>query len=398
MGDGWWRDGLLGRAIDVLAGGAAHLVGGAIRDHHLGRAPVDFDLVVAGDGESTAKRLADRLPARLVRLGGDRFAAWRLVADDGIIDLWDRGTAPLESDLRRRDLTINAIALSLPAGELVDPVGGMADLAAHRLRACADDAFVDDPLRVLRLARFAAELPDFSIEPATLRLAAAAAPRLAAVAAERRRQELFACLGAERADLAVAVWLQTGVYPGLIAGSTTDDVVPACRAALRHATRARPTDPAVRRSILLLAVAVTIGHGRVEALFDDGWIGRSEARDVALVIDLGPPPDGTAARRWWLHRAGELWPTALCWAAGVGVDPGALDATTELARSAGREIFEPPPLLRGDDVATALGLAAGPELGVAIRRLRRRQIEGRVTTREEALAWLLSERRSSAAD
>jgi len=228
-----------------------HLVGGVLRDRMLGLATHDLDAVVAGRGGEIASELAARLPARLVKLGGKDFAAYRLVigaggdsggADDGvlsghrILDLWDRQSLPLHDDLARRDFTVNSFALAPRGGAVIDPFGGLADLERRVLRATTAQSFAGDPLRVLRLARLLARLPAFSVEPATLELARRAAPRLPEVAAERIREELWLLLshlpserpgdaGADRAvpsspaAIGLLALAALDLYPGLWLGA-----------------------------------------------------------------------------------------------------------------------------------------------------------------------------------
>src|SRR6202158_2795770 len=150
-----------------------HLVGGVLRDRMLGLATHDLDAVVAGRGGEIASELAARLPARLVKLGGKDFAAYRLVigavgasdpggASDGtddavlsgyrILDLWDRQSLPLHDDLARRDFTVNSFALAPRGGAVIDPFGGLSDLERRVLRATTAQSFAGDPLRVLRPA------------------------------------------------------------------------------------------------------------------------------------------------------------------------------------------------------------------------------------------------------
>ena len=172
--------------------GHAWLVGGAVRDALLGRETPDFDLAVKGDVKALARELGRRAGGHAFQLS-DQFGAWRVRSrtQDWQVDLTPLMGETLDQDLRRRDLTINAIARELaPAdAELVDPCGGVGDLEARRLRSVGDDSFSADPLRVLRLARMAAEL-GFTAEQDTLRLAAESAPMLDQVAAERIFAEL----------------------------------------------------------------------------------------------------------------------------------------------------------------------------------------------------------------
>ncbi len=161
-------------ARSALSGERAWLVGGPVRDAFLDRpGPIqDFDVVVAGDPERAARAFAAAADAHLFPLS-ERFGAWRTIARDRSwqVDLTPLRGDGIEADLALRDFTVNAMARPLEAsGTLVDPHGGEADVAQGLLRAVTEQSFEDDPLRVLRLARFACEL-GFDVEPATEALA-----------------------------------------------------------------------------------------------------------------------------------------------------------------------------------------------------------------------------------
>jgi putative nucleotidyltransferase with HDIG domain len=178
-------------ARDALAGREAWLVGGAVRDRVLGRTSSDVDIVVAREPDQAARALARAAGrAACFELSADH-QSWRVVARDRgwQIDLEPLRAETLERDLKRRDFTVNAIAEPLHGGAPIDPLGGLGDLRAGRLRMAAPEAFSDDPLRVLRLVRVALEL---GLDPdgATLARARAAAPRLADVSVERVFAEL----------------------------------------------------------------------------------------------------------------------------------------------------------------------------------------------------------------
>ena len=197
-------------ALDEIAPrhGRAWVVGGAVRDSLLGRSRsgVDIDLAVDGDARGLARELGRVAGGHAFQLS-DEFGAWRVRAHDQAwqVDLTPLMGETLEQDLGRRDLTINAIARELGAGEgspgaggeLIDPYGGLADLQAGRLRGVGPESFSADPLRVLRLARMAAEL-GFRADAETEMLAARAAPALTDVAAERVFGELRLILGSDR--------------------------------------------------------------------------------------------------------------------------------------------------------------------------------------------------------
>jgi putative nucleotidyltransferase with HDIG domain len=177
-----------------LTGRQAWLVGGAVRDRVLGRAATDLDVVLDGDPGEGARAIAAAARAA----GGaacfalsEEFGAWRVVARDGSwqVDVEGMRGGSLDADLALRDFTVNAIAEPLAGGERLDPLGGLSDLHARRLRCAGPTAFEDDPLRVLRLVRVAMEL---DLEPDRQSLAAAReqAGRLADVSPERVFLEL----------------------------------------------------------------------------------------------------------------------------------------------------------------------------------------------------------------
>ena len=189
---------------------AAWLVGGALRDELLGRPTCDFDIAIDGDPKRVATDLARHSDAHPFSLS-DAFGAWRVVARDHSwqIDLMPLLGASIEADLARRDLTINAIARDLATGEVFDPFGGRDDLAARRLRMVEPSAFRDDPLRVMRLVRLAAEL-EFDVDAQTGAAAAAAAPGLRSVAAERVFMELRLLVCGPRPAPALAMMERVG--------------------------------------------------------------------------------------------------------------------------------------------------------------------------------------------
>lgn len=207
-----------GAALDASAGGAAviaalatrpggtellelgrehpdlALVGGAVRDLLRGASPRELDVVVAGGSAELAAELAARLPGNAARMPEvtvhERFGTASVGWIHGRIDIAERraesyprpGALPVvrpgsaAEDLARRDFTINAIAVALGGprvGELEAVAHALEDLAAGRLRILHAGSFLDDPIRLLRLARYRARLR-FELEPETARLARSA--------------------------------------------------------------------------------------------------------------------------------------------------------------------------------------------------------------------------------
>jgi poly(A) polymerase len=180
----------LDAARRALDGEGTWVVGGALRDRLLGRATDDVDLAVAGDVCEAARSLAREAGGTAFRLS-EAWGAWRVIGPQRAwqADLLPLAPDGLEADLGRRDFTVNAMAERLAGGELVDPHGGARDAAEGRLRMVNARAFDDDPVRVLRLVRFACELP-LAPEPATTAAAGARAQRLGEAAQERVFAEL----------------------------------------------------------------------------------------------------------------------------------------------------------------------------------------------------------------
>jgi poly(A) polymerase len=184
-------DALIRRLAALAAGREAYVVGGTVRDVLLGRETRDVDLAVAGDAVSWARDVAIELDAHFVLLDNDNGVA-RLVLPAGsaaaYVDV-ARLQGRVEEDARRRDFTIDALAVPLGDRTVLDACGGLPDLDARIVRMNGASVFDADPLRVLRAVRIAAEL-GFDIEPETMSAIRERAVTLNRAAAERRRDEL----------------------------------------------------------------------------------------------------------------------------------------------------------------------------------------------------------------
>jgi putative nucleotidyltransferase with HDIG domain len=177
-------------ARDALAGRRGWIVGGAVRDALLGRPIVDVDLAVEGDPEEAARAIARAARGPVFQLS-EAFGAWRAMSrgpQRWVCDVSRLQGATIEEDLAQRDFTVNAMAVPLDGGELLDPLGGAADIEARALRVLPG-AYESDPLRPLRLVRLATEL-GFAPDPATEDATRAAAPRVNRASPERVFAEL----------------------------------------------------------------------------------------------------------------------------------------------------------------------------------------------------------------
>lgn len=173
------------------------MVGGAVRDHLLGRPHKDLDLICP-QAEALARRLGRIHQATVVPFLKKADAPCHRVVSpadpEDFLDLSPIAGGSVAADLGRRDFTVNAMALPiLPGagfGPVIDPLGGRRDLETRIIRACGPNAFRDDPVRILRAVRIAAQL-GFVMAPVTLDLARREAAALVSVAVERCVKEIF---------------------------------------------------------------------------------------------------------------------------------------------------------------------------------------------------------------
>jgi poly(A) polymerase len=192
-----------------------YLVGGSVRELALGRGVQDLDLAVSAETLQLAQDWASALGGTYVLLDEAERTA-RVVWEEEILDLAEFRAPTLTGDLRARDFTVNALAVNLNAVlgqsplELIDPWGGLEDLAQGWLRLVAPGNFRDDPLRLLRAYRFAAT-HGFQITPETTAAIRRWAPEFCRVPGERVHQELFTLLEAPRAVPVLAAMAAVGL-------------------------------------------------------------------------------------------------------------------------------------------------------------------------------------------
>ncbi|MFQ5508171.1 MAG: HD domain-containing protein [Leptospirillia bacterium] len=217
-------------AVGVLSalagrhGARLWVTGGTLRDVLLTRWPRDLDLAVEGDAMVLGKELAGETGGVFVPLDPDTSTVRVAIRSTQGIDWIDLVTlrAPtIEADLKLRDFTVNAIALPFAetfeggAPDFIDPTGGRDDLHARRVRMTCRQSLEDDPLRVLRAYRFAAQL-GFDIEPDTRKALVALASTAARPAAERISQEMGPLLAAPTPSGAIDLMMADGVLEALI--------------------------------------------------------------------------------------------------------------------------------------------------------------------------------------
>jgi tRNA nucleotidyltransferase (CCA-adding enzyme) len=358
-----------GRELLAAAAGldGVHLVGGAVRDLLMSSPPRELDVVVEGD------------PAELIaRLGGgadavrhERFATATVTTPAGRIDvarsrrerypaagaLPEVEPAPLAEDLRRRDFTVNAIAVSLADATVAAVPGARADLDAGRLRVLHDRSFVEDPTRLVRLARYRVRL-GFEVEPHTAALAAATS--------------LAGCSGARiGAELRLA--LREPDPLAVLAG------IPGLPLAVDAALTARAAGLLPAGGRLDLTILGASGRGAATPAWLESLEFPARERDIVLAIwDAGRLAAAMAAAR----RPSELR-AAL---AGAPVEAVAVAGALGPADAARRWLEELRHVrleIDGSDLVGA-GVEPGPDIGRRLARTLDRKLDGELAGGREA--------------
>lgn len=188
---------------------SVYLVGGSVRDTLLGLPSHDLDFVLENDSLRAARTVADVLGGAYFTMDSE-FQVGRVVlkneqGERQIMDFTAMQGGSLEVDLRNRDFTVNAIAISLAnMNALVDPLGGAEDLLRERLRVCSETSFLSDPVRVLRAVRMSAAY-HLTFQPETRALIPPAVSNLEQVSVERVRDEFLKILDAPRPDTSLRI-------------------------------------------------------------------------------------------------------------------------------------------------------------------------------------------------
>jgi tRNA nucleotidyltransferase (CCA-adding enzyme) len=341
-----------------------------VRDLLLGRVPRELDLVVEGDVDAAAARLPgelrahDRFGTAIVQAGSCRFdlarARTETYASPGALP--EVRPAGLAEDLRRRDVTVNAMALDL-GGTLASVPGALEDLDAGVLRVLHDASFVDDPTRLWRVARYAARL-GFAVEPHTRALAAAADP--STVSGDRLGAELRLALREPDppAALRAALELNPRLLPDGFA--VRDDAIAAALALL-------PADG--RRDLVVLAACTAAMNVRELLAWLDAMSFPATDRDLVAA--------GSRAAVAAPLRAARTNAEIARAARGAPVEVVAL-AGGDNARRWIDELRHVRLDITGDDLLAA-GVPEGPELGERLRRALERKLDGELDGRAAEL-------------
>jgi tRNA nucleotidyltransferase/poly(A) polymerase len=449
-----WSDALLDlfdhiAALDV----PAYVVGGAVRDAWLSRPVKDLDIATPESGTRLARQLANALGGAYYALDSERDTGRAIIELDGeklVIDVARFRGENLLADLLDRDFTINAMAVDLRGDptQIIDPVGGERDAAAHVLRRCHDSALRQDPVRALRAVRQSVQL-GFQLDRETAADVRITAPLLAQVSPERARDELFRLMALSKAAAALKVADALGVLPVVLPetialrsagawGQTLDAIerlsemivtfgptrtdqtaakfslgmlvmgLDRFRPALRAHTLATWADDRAHQALLILALLLSAADPALAAERARRLpLSNRELERLLLLLSsrdaydlLGSDRAPLTLHRYW-RRLGDAG-IDLCFLSlarylartGVTIDQDDWIRQVERARALleayfdhHAQIVEPPVLVDGNALMQSLALKPGPRVGQLLDAIREAQVQGHVTSREAALEF-----------
>lgn len=380
----------------AAAGHEARIVGGAVRNALLGEPVTELDIattatpdevmaaasaaglhaIPTGVSHGTVTVVANHVPFEVTTLREDveTFGRHARVA---FTDDW-------AADARRRDFTINALYCDA-AGTISDPIGGLADLAARRIRFIGDPQarIREDALRILRFFRFHARYSPNAIDAEGLAACAKERHLLAQLSAERVRAELLKLLEAPGAACAIAVMAAHGFIVEILGRAPRIGLLE--RLVAQDIERQRPADPLLRLSALAVAVEEDREH-----LAQRLRLSREEARDLVVIdprlMALAALDDRGRRRALYAIGAHDWRRMAM-----VGAAAAETSATWNELAALPEQWPVPKFPLAGRD-ALALGLAPGPRVGTLLAEIEAEWIAGDFTADAAELLARLAER------
>jgi tRNA nucleotidyltransferase (CCA-adding enzyme) len=389
----------------------AYLVGGSVRDQLLQRQTFDLDFVMPSQAVETASAIARSYGAGFVLLDEARQIA-RVVFEQVTVDFAQQQGDSLEADLRRRDFTINAIAYNPHQQILIDPLGGKADIASQTMRMVSDHNLREDPLRLMRAFRQAAQL-GFALSPETELAIAQLAHHLPQVSPERVRSELDGLLSvcAVRQNLWQSLLksqLLQPYLPHLTAASIAElSAIDQAQAYMQQMWPdyaqtlkgwLKPVPAGCDRSWIkaaklsrLVTGEIAIAQDELEAL----KYSRTEAQIILTLLktqaDIAAMRNGELSRsqQFFLFKlVGKSFPAVSLLAFAQGVDGSVLQPMIQKFLNPADEIAYSRVLITGTQLIKQLGMQPGPEIGAALKAVEQAQAAGQVRSAEEAIAWL----------
>jgi tRNA nucleotidyltransferase (CCA-adding enzyme) len=375
----------------------ACLVGGAVRDTLLDRVLdyLDLDFVLPEFAVEVAREIAHRHKAGFVVLDEQRRIA-RVIFKQGTVDFAQQEGDSLEKDLKRRDFTVNAIAYDPHREELIDPLGGLADLEKHSLRMVSQTNLSDDPLRLLRAYRQAAQL-NFSIDEATRATIRQLAPRLSKIAAERIQNELGYLLANPRGTC----WLTSAWEDGLLKFwlknvtaeklQQVDKIEYSVSVFSEFCDRCTYSLSPETIETAKLANLVSFDPEEAELELINLKYPRAVVRTITTSLKYLPQLQRSGAsmtlreQYFFFLGVGDVFPTLALLALARGVDCSAIAMLAQRYFEPSDPISHPKPIVKGNILLEHLNIPPSPIVGKLLTELQIAFIEGKIATVDEAL-------------
>jgi tRNA nucleotidyltransferase (CCA-adding enzyme) len=390
-----------------------YLVGGSVRDALLDRVAdyLDLDFVLPTQAVETAKLIANRYRAGFVLLDAERYIA-RVMFEKATVDFAQQVGDSLEADLHRRDFTVNAIAYHPKTERLIDPLQGYADLQRRSIRMIAAENLKEDPLRLLRAYRQAAQL-DFVLEPHTQATIQQLAGLLAWVAAERVQAELNYLLSTAKGTPLITLAWQDGLFDHWLPHLTPLKLQQLARVdqaaidlenrwadgglELSAWRRDQPRMSGTRRSwlkVAKLACLVASDSNTAEQTLWQLKYSRVEIQAVLTVLRWLPHlhtlcPELPLRQQYGLFKdVGSVFPALTVMAVAMGTPIEAIAPLMQRFLNPQDPVAHRVPLLTGRDLMSGFRLSAGPHIGHLLETIQLAQAEGKISTRQDALEFV----------
>lgn len=390
------------------AGHQAFVVGGGVRDALLGRPVHDWDVATDAPPQVVQQLFSRTVPTGIefgtvtVLVDGDAVQVTTFRSEGGYQDArhpgWVTFGRRIEDDLKRRDLTVNALAYDPATERLVDPYGGQRDLAAGIIRTVGHpiERFQEDALRLLRAVRLATEL-EFRLDGRTAAAVRCCAPQLARVSRERVGEEWRRLLAARSADRGLVLLHKTRLLPWVLPGATRPDqeTVASTAAAL---ARLGDADGTTKMAAVLFGLAEPQADEPIlRSLVYPRLVTRTARHLAESLRQFRPTAAGEdAGLRRFLARVGRehvpafirlwrAWQPLMPDRLGTGMDQRALALL-----AAGHPLSLSDLAVNGRDLQAA-GVAPGPHVGLLLERLLEHVLEQPQDNEPERLLALVDQ-------
>ncbi|MFB3850326.1 MAG: HD domain-containing protein [Acidobacteriota bacterium] len=430
-----------------------YLVGGAIRDFGFGVEPKEYDFVVK-DPRKLVSFLSEKLKINFFKLGRNLEYVYRIPLGEGGADFSPIKGRTISADLKKRDFTIDSIAVNLHTFEVYDPCQGLKDLQQKVLRMTSSNAFCDDALRILKGYRLCSFFPELIWEEKTLSVAAKDGEKLKKIAKERIQAELSKILVSKNCANTLKEMTKNNIlfifFPFLAELKGLKQPYPHKSDVLTHIfdmlkfldeniylSQILSIKSHSEREILKLRLAIIFhdigkkdsfsedkkgihfyGHEKISSKIAKENLSRLKfptkiTNEVARLCELHLRPlllfkdkkVSETAKRRLIRESGEDFPLLMLLSF---IDFSSMERTQReieeyyyycenmfsLYQDIGREIIIPPKLIDGLEAMDILGLKAkGQKLGNALKSLRQEQIDGKIKNRKEAVLFLKNYRK-----